>query len=72
VPPGTGVFIMTADNTEVFNNQIINNQTMGLGLTSVAFVFPEVEEFDLGPIPENNIIYGNTWENNGYEATIEE
>jgi cytochrome c peroxidase len=66
VPPGTGIFIMTADNTEVFNNTITGNQTMGLGLTSVAMIFPEGTEFDLGPLPENNIIYGNIWANNGY------
>jgi cytochrome c peroxidase len=67
VPQGTGIFIMTADNTEVFNNTIRNNQSMGLGLTSVTMLYDEDTEFDLGPIPENNIIHSNTWENNGYE-----
>lgn len=71
VPAGTGVFIMTADNTEVFNNEIRNNQTMGVGLTSLYMIYGRDTEFDLGPIPENNLVYGNTWENNGYEPTGE-
>jgi parallel beta-helix repeat protein len=71
VPAGTGVFIMTADNTEVFNNEIRNNQTMGLGLTSLYMIYDADTEFDLGPIPENNMVYDNTWENNGYEPTGE-
>lgn len=69
VPAGTGILIMTADNTEVFNNEISNNQTMGLGLTSLYMIYDRDTEFDLGPIPENNRIYDNTWENNGYEPT---
>jgi cytochrome c peroxidase len=67
VPPGTGILIMTADNTEVFNNEIRDNQTMGLGLTSLYILYDRDSVFDLGPIPENNLVYGNTWENNGYE-----
>ena len=69
VPAGTGILIMTADNTEVFNNEIRDNQTMGLGLTSLYILYPRDTVFDLGPIPENNRIYDNVWENNGYEPT---
>ncbi len=68
VPPGTGILIMTADNTEVFNNTIADNQSMGIGLTSLYILdYPRDTVFDLGPIPENNRIYDNTWSNNGYE-----
>lgn len=67
VPAGTGILIMTADNTEVYNNTIRNNQTMGVGLTSLYMIYDLDTEFDLGPLPENNLIHGNTWENNGYD-----
>ncbi|RMG87111.1 MAG: hypothetical protein D6712_06255, partial [Chloroflexi bacterium] len=67
VPPGTGILIMTADNTEVFNNRIRNNKTAGLGLTSLYMIYDRDTEFDLGPLPENNWIHDNIWENNGYE-----
>jgi len=68
VPPGTGIMIMTADNTEVFGNTIRDNQTVGVALTSLYMVYDRDTEFDLGPLPENNYVYGNTWENNGYAA----
>jgi cytochrome c peroxidase len=66
VPSGTGIMIMTADNTEVFNNTIRNNQTAGLILTSLFIIYPRDTVFDLGPLPENNYIHDNIWENNGY------
>jgi parallel beta-helix repeat protein len=66
VPPGTGIMLMTADNTEIFNNTIRNNQTAGLILTSLYILYERDTVFDLGPLPENNTVYGNRWENNGY------
>lgn len=66
VPPGTGIMIMTADNTEVFRNTIRGNSTAGIGLTSLYQVYPRGTVFDLGPIPEHNWIHDNTYENNGY------
>ncbi len=60
---------MTADRTEVYNNRIRNNQTMGLGVTSLYMIFPRDTVFDLGPLPEGNWIHDNEWENNGYEPT---
>ncbi|MEQ8675704.1 MAG: parallel beta-helix domain-containing protein [Aggregatilineales bacterium] len=67
VPSGTGVMIMTADNTEVFDNEIRDNQTVGVLLTSLYTVYGRDTVFDLGPIPENNWVHGNVLENNGYD-----
>jgi parallel beta-helix repeat protein len=67
VPPGTGVMIMTADHTEVFNNTIRGHQTFGAAITSLYILYPRSTIFDLGPIPEHNWIHGNTFENNGYD-----
>jgi cytochrome c peroxidase len=67
VPPGTGVMLITADNTEIFNNTIRGNSSAGIILTSLYMLYPKDTVFDLGPIPENNFVYGNTWENNGYD-----
>ena len=68
VPPGTGIMIMTADNTEVFNNTISGNQTFGVALTSLYSIYPRDTVFDLGPLPENNWIHDNTYDHNGYDA----
>jgi parallel beta-helix repeat protein len=67
VPPGTGVMIMTADYTEVFDNDIRGNSTAGIGLTSLYQIYPRDTVFDLGPIPEYNWIHDNRYENNGYD-----
>ncbi|MEZ4671253.1 MAG: parallel beta-helix domain-containing protein [Anaerolineae bacterium] len=68
VPPGTGIMIMTADNTEVFGNIISGNQTFGVALTSLYTLYSRDTVFDLGALPENNWIHGNTYDNNGYDA----
>ncbi len=67
VPPGTGIMIMTADYTEVFDNDIRGNSTAGVALTSLYQVYPRDTVFDLGPIPEYNWIHDNRYQNNGYE-----
>lgn len=67
VPSGTGIMIMTADNTEVFDNIIRGNKSMGVGLTSLYIIYDRDTVFDLGPIPEGNWIHSNTFENNGYD-----
>jgi parallel beta-helix repeat protein len=67
VPPGTGIMIMTADNTEVFNNIIRGNQSFGVAVTSLYILYDRETVFDLGPLPENNWIHDNTFENNGYD-----
>ncbi|MDX1994179.1 MAG: parallel beta-helix domain-containing protein [bacterium] len=67
VPSGTGIMIMTADETEVFNNTIRNNQTFGVALTSLYVIYDRSTVFDLGPLPEGNWIHDNTYENNGYD-----
>ena len=68
VPPGAGIMIMTADNTEVFGNTISGNQTFGVALTSLYTLYSRDTVFDLGALPENNWIHDNTYENNGYDA----
>jgi cytochrome c peroxidase len=66
VPPGTGIMIMTADYTEVFNNTIRGNQSLGVGLTSLYLIYSRDTVFDLGPLPEHNWIHDNVYEHNGY------
>jgi parallel beta-helix repeat protein len=67
VPSGTGILIMTADNTEVFHNTVRNNKTGGVGLTSLYTLYSRDTVFDLGALPENNWIHENTYEHNGYD-----
>ena len=65
VPPGVGVMIMAADNTEVTGNEIRGNNSYGVGVFSLEIAFPKGTVFDVGPTPENNWIHGNTYSENG-------
>ena len=65
VPPGTGIFIMGADRTEVAGNEIRGNDSFGVAVVSLKQAFPKGATFDVGPTPEGNWIHGNTLEGNG-------
>jgi parallel beta-helix repeat protein len=65
VPPGTGVFVMAADRTEVAFNEIRDNDSFGVAVVSLKRAFPEGASFDVGPTPEGNWIHDNTLEGNG-------
>ncbi|HEU4391879.1 MAG TPA: parallel beta-helix domain-containing protein, partial [Blastocatellia bacterium] len=65
VPPGTGLMIMAADETEVTGNEIRGNDCYGVAVFSLTNVFPKGTVFDVGPDPEDNWIHGNTFGDNG-------
>jgi len=65
VPPGTGVFVMAAKNTEVTANEIRGNDCYGVGVFSLEIAFPKGTAFDVGPTPENTFIHDNTYSDNG-------
>ena len=68
VPPGTGILLIGSDNNTVHANTITNNKTAGVAVFSLtgsgAF---NKDELDVGPLSEGNHIFGNTYENNGYD-----
>ena len=68
VPPGSGILIIASDNNEITNNTITGNKTAGIAVFSLtgtgAF---NANEVDVGPLPENNYIHGNTFSNNGFD-----
>lgn len=65
VPSGGGILVMAADNVEVTNNEIKDNNSYGIAVTSLEMSFPKGTQFDVGPTPENVWIHGNTYINNG-------
>jgi len=67
VPTGTGMFIMGNDNAEITNNRLENNDSFGIALVSLyqAFKQEKIASAGVGPLPENNHIYGNTYSGNG-------
>lgn len=65
VPPGSGILVMAADNTEVTGNEIRGNQSYGVLVCSLEATFPKGTAFDVGPTPENTFIHDNTYASNG-------
>jgi parallel beta-helix repeat protein len=63
--PGTGMFIMAADHTEVTENEIRGNDSFGLAVVGLAIAFPKGRSFDVGAVPERNRIWNNTFAENG-------
>src|SRR6185369_6029867 len=65
VPPGGGILVMAADNTEVTGNEIRGNNSYGVAVTSLETSFPRGTQFDVGPTPERNWVHDNRFSDNG-------
>ncbi len=68
LPPGTGMLVMAADNTEVTGNQIYGNNSSGITLMSFltsASASKEKYELDIEPNSDNNLIHDNSYRDNG-------
>ena len=68
VPSGVGILILGSDHNQVFHNVLRGNKTTGVAVFSLtgtgAF---DVNEIDVGPLPEANWVYDNTYHNNAYD-----
>ncbi len=66
IPPGVGILLLATDNANVHNNTIQDNNTSGVAVFSLtgsgAF---DVNEIDVGPLPEGNWVHDNTFGKNG-------
>jgi cytochrome c peroxidase len=68
-PSGIGILLLATDNAEVYNNTIRNNKTTGVAVFSLTSTGAfDRNEINVGPLPENNWVHDNTYENNGYDA----
>ena len=68
VPAGTGVIVNSNDNVEIFNNEISDNKTGNIIISSLFTTgythISAAETFD--PYPEGIFIYGNTFSGGGH------
>ena len=69
VPQGTGVIVIGADDTEIRNNTITNNESTGISVVSYTLMEQLVPgasaDPDTDPDPDRTFIHGNTFTNNG-------
>lgn len=69
VPNGTGMLILAANHVDIYNNQIINNKSMGVGIISYFTTENPIQDKEYYPYPEEIKIYDNTFERRHEKAT---
>jgi cytochrome c peroxidase len=62
---GTGIMLLAADNTEVYENKIVGNGTFGIMTIGLRQIFPAPTPLDVDPNPDGNRIYNNILRDNG-------
>jgi cytochrome c peroxidase len=68
IPPGIGMFVMAADNTEITQNELADNGSYAisvLSLTSSRLPAEVLKALDVEPNSDSTFIHGNTYTNNG-------
>lgn len=61
VPDGTGMMILATNNVEIFDNQIINNRTMGTAIISYYMTENPITDKEYYPYPTGIHIHDNTY-----------
>jgi parallel beta-helix repeat protein len=69
VPDGTGVLILAANHVEIFDNQIINNKSMGVGVISYFTTENPIKDKEYYPYSQAVIIRDNHFEREKVKAT---
>ncbi len=65
VPSGGGVFILAADDTEVTQNEIRDNNSFGVAVLGLESLFPGQGPFDVGAFSDRTHVHANTFGGNG-------
>ncbi len=66
VPPGTGILILAADEVEVTENEVRDNQSVGVAVLGLDLVYGPGTRYDVDPTPDGCWIHDNRFRNNGY------
>lgn len=69
VPDGTGVLILAANHVDIFDNQIINNKSMGVGVISYFTTENPIKDKEYYPYSEAITIRDNNFEREKVKAT---
>jgi parallel beta-helix repeat protein len=69
VPDGTGVLILAANHVDIFDNQIINNKSMGVGVISYFTTENKIKDKSYYPYSEAVSVHDNVFEREKVKAT---
>jgi len=62
VPPGTGVIILATSDVEVYDNQVINNQSFGLAIVSYYMTERPINDEGYYPYPTAIYVHDNNFQ----------
>lgn len=69
VPDGTGILILATNHVEVFDNQIINNKSVGMGIISYFMTENKIKDKVYYPYPTAIDVHDNNFERRRVRAT---
>lgn len=61
VPPGTGVLVLATSDVEVFDNELIDNKTIGTGIVSYLYTGLPIKDEAYDPYPKRIYVHNNTF-----------
>lgn len=65
VPQGTGMLILSADQVEIYDNEITDNETLGIAMVGFGLIGPDEPDMKFDFYPEGVMIRDNLFRNNG-------
>ncbi len=65
IPPGFGILVLIADQTEVAHNTIQGNNSAGVAVVQAATAFTDTHAFTVPLIPEGTWLHDNQYSGNG-------
>ena len=71
VPKGTGILILATNHVDVYQNDIINNTTMGIGIISYFMTENEIKDTLYNPYPTAISIHENIFERKHAKVPME-
>ncbi|MGH7803247.1 MAG: parallel beta-helix domain-containing protein, partial [Candidatus Binatia bacterium] len=70
IPQGTGMLVLASDQLELFDNEIRDNQTIGLAIVNYALADANESSTRYDFYPEGIHVYGNTFIDNGTSPAL--
>jgi len=61
IPPGTGILVLATSDVEVFNNEVVNNKTVGASVISYYLTETPFDDEEYDPYPSRIYIHDNNF-----------
>lgn len=65
VPSGTGILVLACDQNEITDNDVKDNDSVGIAIASYLITGKEIKDEHYDPFPQNNYVHSNRLSGNG-------